>query len=275
MQLWAPVRLFPVLANYGTDILRKFFKNIWPDVIKPNSVVGIHAFLITICLIPSIVVKKRATSSQYEMFKWYVAVLILVNCIVVSLAWHSPRFYITLYPLVFIIIVQELTLFLSWVVPKHDRNYVRHSIHGFLLIAGFVGLLLNIIIYVDGSKERKKEIASYGYLNDIIVDNNVIASDVSYELALLFNNVLTIRLPYEPKELRYISKEYISIDYVFFSPRLVKSVTSQHPKQSQLYAYGELYGDYFPFMSSEDFLEEFQFATDFPDGGVLYGRRGK
>jgi hypothetical protein len=120
--------------------------------------------------------------------------------------------------------------------------------------------------YAERPSPDPLESQTYEILAESIDPGSVVASDISQRITL-YDDLLTVRLPIAPAELLEISRDYLSIDYVVFSAKIVDADPRTHSNM-----FGD-YTGYLAFMHSKKFLDEFEFVRGLPNGAVLYRSR--
>jgi 4-amino-4-deoxy-L-arabinose transferase-like glycosyltransferase len=262
MQLHAPFYMSDVLPEYGSAILNKLKDNLRYLALHPTSPTGSHVYLAIALIILERIRRRGDIATGYARFRLVVLVLLVVNTLVVVSVLPIDRLYYPLFPLIIIPVVRDASTYWQQAITG---RYTRHSVAFVLIIAGSYCIARNAV-------ERPRteiDMRVFQRLNQMVDRDRVIASDISYKTALL-SDVLSIRLPGNPRELLEIDTKYMPIDYVVLSPRIPESNEKIVPEPSV----HETYAAYRRFVRSKEFLDRFEFVEELPGRHLLYKRDG-
>lgn len=269
MQLYAPISTFSILKEYAPVIIKKFYHNVWPDIINPISLAGGRnsGLFLAVILLASILTEKAAPSHQYRRFKWGTMLMVVINFLIVSLVFHAERFYEELYPLLILLFVYEILLVADLLSARRMR-YARAGATAIIVLATFVALVSTLrSIKTKEEPEVAINRQSFESLARYLSPEAITASDISYKVALN-TGTRSIRLPSNPNELFDISDKFMHLDYVLISKGVV--AWSGEEQKPSLF---ETYTQYNQFLNTDEFRGRFQFVAQLPDGSQLYKNR--
>ncbi len=267
MRLHAPVQTSAVLARYGAEIWAKIKGNLWPNVLNPAAWVGsaLFALLVWVIILASMLVPGVGRSREYALFKRFLFGLILANFLTVGIVLFYNRFFEFLYPLILVAALQELVFIVDRFAPARARQAAVSGVLGALMLAGTLRIAQISARYAERPAADPLESQTYEILAESIDPGSVVASDISQRITL-YDELLTVRLPTAPSELLEISHDYLPIDYIVFSSKIMNADPSTHTSM-----FGN-YTAYLAFMQSKRFLAEYEFIQQLPNGAALYRR---
>jgi hypothetical protein len=141
------------------------------------------------------------------------------------------------------------------------RNGQRIGTGLYLLAISICAIFLIIRIgthQVTSSLDKE----SYRFFATSVAGKGTVASDDSSKIAL-YAGMQSIRLPSNPSELFEISEQYIPIDYVILSARLIRESQSTANQERE-------FGRYVPVRTSSEFLTRYTFVGVLLNGAELY-----
>jgi len=260
LQLDAPVKTLEVLKSYGPGVARKTFKNIlmatrlsfWGRNFSPKG--SIFIFF----LFASVIYRWCSGESRYDSFRRAVVVLVFGNLLIVSLAFHNPRFHTPVIPLIYIVGINEILVLFGDLGFSRSMKLKHIAVWG-LLLFGIVRLWNATMIEKNRpsplSADDKK---SYEIIRQVAGDDTIIASSVSHKIAC-YAGCRSLRLPVFERDLLKINESFLPIDYVLINRNILDSDSKR-------------YASYSKFIKSDEFLKTFEFAQELPDGAVLFKR---
>lgn len=266
MQLDGPVGTMDAFTEYGADVVRKVLRNaskIFSFGFWAYSFSLASPFLFL--FFASCIYDRDPAGRSYALFRGVTALLLLCNFLLVCLVLHDVRFWVYLRPLVYIIGINEaLRLF-----GRFRLRYARQ-----LNLIVFCGLVLFGVFRFYGvvisHKNRPPavsppESSSYAFIRQTVRPDTLVAGDAACKVAL-YAGCRALRLPAFGYDLLRINDEYIPIDYILISTRVL---APRPPNRPSLY---ETYADYADFVKSAEFRKRFKLLRILPDGSALFKR---
>jgi len=255
VQLNAPIKTTEILKKYFPSIIRKIVNNIravfsfkvWKKLF-PLDIIFLF-FLFASCLY-----RRRCNNVRYNFFRWGVFLFIFGNIGIVSIITHLTRLYIPLQPLIYIVGINEVLVFFG----NSSAGYLKKLKPVVLCIMILVGVFrfCDTLATYEKSPPAVSVIdkESYELLQKVTTRESIIVSDISDEI-VLHVGCRSIRLPAFCVDILEINNEYLPIDYVLISSKLMPAYN---------------YSDYGNFLNSEAFLEKFKLMMVLPNGSSLY-----
>lgn len=278
-KLHAPAETAEVFRLYGGQILSKFGRTVWPAILNPVALAGSWLYGALACgaVLWGLLTPRR--DPRFERLRWGTLALVAGNYAVVCLAYPTFRFFETFHPLLLVTALLSGAHFLDARLPESRRGWGR-LLFGSLVLAVLVvyRLLASPVPPADDVGDARAQRGSYEMLAQLTEPRAVIASDVSYRVAL-WSDRLALRLPApDPAELFEIDRMYLPVDYVLFSRKVVEAEatgTVEDPCRGAA-AVGKFfkspYGRYKAWSMSEEFQRSFAFVRTLPNGDALYVR---
>jgi len=196
--------------------------------------------------------------ARYDSFRRAVVVLVFGNLLIVSLAFHNPRFHTPVIPLIYIVGINEILVLFGDLGFSRSMKLKHIAVWG-LLLFGIVRLWNATMIEKNRpsplSADDKK---SYEIIRQVAGDDTIIASSVSHKIAC-YAGCRSLRLPVFERDLLKINESFLPIDYVLINRNILDSDSKR-------------YASYSKFIKSDEFLKTFEFAQELPDGAVLFKR---
>jgi hypothetical protein len=263
LQLHAPVALTDVLGQYGWAILLKVFHNIWPNILNPIALTTNResAALLMMSVLGLIFLSFHGQNHELIRFRRFLVgtlLLVIANFCVTSLVVLDPRYSVEFNPVIIIAGVQSVVLMLS-VLSRRNGQRVGMVLYVLAISTCAIFLIIRISAHQFTSSLDKE---SYRLFATSVAGKRTAASDDSSKIAL-YAGIQSIRLPSNPSELFEISEQYVPVDYVILSARLIRESPSTARPESE-------YGRYFSFRMSSEFLARYAFVGVLPNGAELY-----
>jgi len=255
MELEAPLETSEILRRYGSDITKKFLRNIlnivnpkyWAKTFPPDSI-------LLLFLLISFIYRKHSSDKRYNIFRDGTIVLVFCTFLTVSLTLHRTRFYTPLQPLIYIVGIHEIFLFFGNIQFSYLRKLKHVAFYG-LLLFGIFRLYNTTMTHKNWPPPMSaSEHESYEFIKQIADRNTIIAAHTSY-IITLEAGCRSLRLPTFPVDLLKINDNYLPIDYILIPNWRLNPNTN----------YGK-------FIRSDEFTREFKFVKALPDGSFLFKR---
>lgn len=277
-KLHAPAETADVFRLYGDQILRKFARALWPGILNPFALAGSWLYGALACGVVVWGVMTPRREACFERLRWGTLALLAANYAVICLAYPTFRFFETLHPLLLAVALLSGARFLDARLPEARRGAAR-SLFAALVLAGLGALrLLSGGWSSPEGRDATAQRDSYRILADLTEPRAVVASDVSYRVAL-WSDRLAVRLPApDPEELFEIDRDYLPVDYVLFSRKAAEAEPSpsvEDPCRGPAGVGGFFkspYGRYRALANSDRFRRTFTAVRTLPNGDVLYRR---
>lgn len=304
MQLHAPITTSDIMVKYGTQISQKVYDNIWSIIKKPVRLIGSEkyayfaGFIFVTTIATTFITTNKVTiqawqsfpqslwrnffaiektssaqnnilpeylqNKNYRLLKWSVLGIVLLNFLIISLAFYRSRFYQMFNPLIAIIGVQEFLLIIN-LIFKQKLKWLKYGV----IIAAIFGFVFAFIVTIRKTltvddRAMIVDQASYQLLKKYVSPKNLMVANNSHKTAL-FTEIPSLRLPADPYELLEIDENYVAVDYILLSAYIVNADPNQITQDVW-----ENYANYAEFIQTEVFLQKFEHITQLPDGSMLY-----
>jgi 4-amino-4-deoxy-L-arabinose transferase-like glycosyltransferase len=264
----APYALSELITQYGSELPSKIWANLWPNAVSPEfwwARLGKYLFALPLAL-GAIFIWDRKTSPtrEYRIFRMASLALWLGVFLVVSMAYHRHRFYVTLFPLLAIISARELAVLAALVFRRWEGRLGRVPIS--------ICAACALVLAVNHSESLSvTDPGLYGVpnsttlrkmqdLREAIVPGRIVAAEESWNVAL-YANTRSLRMPIPPEDLLTIDRDYMPVDYVLIEPDYDRSLNLR-----QLRSTAE-------FQQSAQFQSRYRLAVKLRSGAYLYERR--
>ncbi len=262
MELSAPVGLSAVWEQHGSAIGTKILEQLgagitaeyWGSMYAGLPLwVAVGAALFTLLgILPRFRAPRRLAS--------LITSILALNFFTVSLAFPLDRFFLPTRPLLCLMAAGCLATLIR-LITAHSP-WVRRGVAALALGA----LAIPAFQAVARHQESPRRVASLEGVLEVCEPGSVIASDLSHRIALETPH-RALRLPANPEELLEIDQEYLRLDYVLLSAKLMTGAKTKKE------AHFNAFETYRKFVRSSEFRSRYEEVPDLPGNTTLFRRR--
>jgi len=267
--LHAPVSTTAVLKEYGVDIVRKYARHLFPNILSISfwrAMLDPGVFPFFFFTVLSLFRREGPGQKHVTLWKWFVMAMVVCNILVAGLVVLLPRYFIMFHPLVILLGAREVMLLLG-ALPGRAEAWFR--------IIVVIGMLsIGVFQFTESAQKAMRKyrphpqrMAALAQIKQMTQPGTLIASDRSYD-TVVYTDRRSLRLPEDPEQLLEIDEKYLAVDYVHLSAKVLKGgphLKDQPSRHATFWQYPQ-------YITATPFTSKYKLMARLVDGGVLFKR---